>query len=158
VTFEAPSDYVRNCFSEYGLTVDDSGHYSALYRPFHLIGMELGISVASVALRGEATGAPREFKADVVATAKRALRPGETLDGEGGYTVWGKLTTASNSLALGAVPIGLASELRLIRPKQIGEPILWDDVEVAREPAALQTRRELENAARNATPLKAHGA
>ena len=68
------SEYVERCFREYGLVTDASGQYSALYKPFHLIGLELGISVASVGLRNEATGAPIGFNADVVATAKRDLR------------------------------------------------------------------------------------
>ena len=148
VTFEAPSDYVRDCFSEYGLVVDDSGRYSALYRPHHLIGLELGVSVASAALRGEATGTPRRFAADVVATAKRALTPGEKLDGEGGFTVWGRLTTAEDSLGMGAVPIGLAADLRLSRSKQPGEAILWDDVVVERDSLALETRRVMEHSLR----------
>ncbi len=58
VTFKAPDEYVRRCFSDYGLVVDDTGDYAALWRPYHLIGLELGISVASVALRGEATEMP----------------------------------------------------------------------------------------------------
>jgi len=89
VVFEAPSDYVIRCFAEYGLMTDPSGRYAALYKPYHLIGLELGISVASAGLRGEPTGAPTGFRADVVATAKRDLTAGEMLDGEGGFTVWG---------------------------------------------------------------------
>ena len=69
VTFEAPSDYVRRCFAEYGLVTDPSGRYAAMYKPYHLIGLELGISVASAALRGEATGAATGFRGDAVATA-----------------------------------------------------------------------------------------
>src|SRR5581483_5850056 len=97
VVFEAPTEYVRRCFAEYGLVTDPSGRYAALYKPYHLIGLELGISVASAALRGEATGAPTGFRGDVVATAKRDLAAGEMLDGEGGYTVWGKLMPAALS-------------------------------------------------------------
>ena len=95
VTFRAGDaageDYVRRCFGEYGFSTDPSGRYSAMYKPYHAIGLELGISVASVGLRGEPTGAPIAWHGDVVATAKRDLAAGETLDGEGGYTVYGKL-------------------------------------------------------------------
>jgi predicted homoserine dehydrogenase-like protein len=76
VVFEAPSDYVARCFHEYGLVTDDSGKYTALYKPYHLIGLELGISVASAGLRGEPTGAPTGFRGDAVATAKRDLAAG----------------------------------------------------------------------------------
>ena len=76
-----------------------------MYKPFHLIGLELSISILSAALRGEPTGTTREWRADVVAVAKRDLAAGETLDGEGGYTVWGRVTTAAASRAANALPI-----------------------------------------------------
>ena len=61
---------------EYAMLPDRSGRYAALYRPIHMIGLELGVSVASAALRKEPTGAPTGFRSDVVATAKRALKRG----------------------------------------------------------------------------------
>src|SRR5215216_1041761 len=121
VVLKAPNDYARACFKEYGLKTDPTGWYAAMYKPYHLIGLELGISVLSAALRGEPTGQPHGFRGDVVAVAKRALHAGETLDGEGGYTVWGKLVPAGRSLAVGALPIGLAHNLRLTRDIGAGE-------------------------------------
>lgn len=144
VTFEAPSDYAASCFGEYGLVTDDSGRYSALYRPFHLIGLELGISIASVALRGEATGSARGFVGDVVATAKRDLAVGEVLDGEGGYTVWGKLMPATDSLSIGGLPIGLAHSVKLVNARAAGEAIHWQDVEIDKSLEAVKIRREME--------------
>ena len=144
VTFEAPSDYVRDCFSEYGLVTDSSRVYSALYRPYHLIGLELGISIASAALRGEPTGVPREFLADVVATAKRDLSVGEILDGEGGSTVWGRLMPASTSVQQRALPIGLAHGVKLRRPVTSGESVHWGDVEAEETSEATTVRREME--------------
>jgi predicted homoserine dehydrogenase-like protein len=144
VTFEAQTDYAAACFSQYGVNTDQSGRYAALYRPSHLIGLELGVSVASVALRGEATGAPQAFNADVVATAKRDLAAGEKLDGEGGYTIWGKLMPAEASLALGGLPIGLASEVTLKNPVGANQCVRWSDVEVNESSRAVQVRRELE--------------
>lgn len=144
VSFEAPGDYAARCFAEYGLITDESGRYSALWRPYHLIGLELGISVASVALRGEATGAPEGFRGDVVATAKRALRQGEILDGEGGYTVWGRLMPAETSLALGALPLGLAHGVRLRRDVAEGESLRWADVACDENAGAVRIRREME--------------
>ena len=94
VTVEAETEYISNCFEEYNAHTDPSGRYFTLYKRWHLIGLEVGMSVASVALRGEATGVATCWNADVVATAKRDLQPGEMLDGEGGYTVWGKLLPA----------------------------------------------------------------
>lgn len=144
VVFEGGIDYVRECFREYHMLPDDSGHYAALYRPIHMIGLELGVSVASVALRGEPTGCPDGFRADVVATAKRPLRAGETLDGEGGFTVWGKLLPAACSLAMGGLPLGLAHGVRLVRDIAAGDQLTWADVAMDERNALVQLRRELE--------------
>jgi len=144
VTFAAESDYVKRCFKEYGLVTDDTGNYSAMYRPYHLVGLEVGISVASVGLRGEPTGCPTGLRADVIATAKRDLRPGDILDGEGGYTVYGKLMPARDSLASRGLPIGLAHGLKLVKPVAVGAPVSWDDVAVPAEDEAIRFRREME--------------
>ena len=144
VTFAADSEYVRRCFKEYGLITDPSGEYSSMYKPFHLIGLELGISVASVAVRGEATGSATGFRGDCVATAKRDLKAGEMLDGEGGYTVYGKLMPAADSLKAGGLPIGLAHRLKLIRDVAAGRPVSWNDVAFDANNDAVKFRREME--------------
>lgn len=144
VTFAADSEYVRRCFREYGLVTDPSGEYTAMYKPYHLIGLELGISVASVGLRGEPTGAAEAWRGDVVATAKRDLREGETLDGEGGFCVYGKLMPASGSVAAGGLPLGLAHHVRLRRAVAAGQPVRWTDVQIDETDAAVRFRREME--------------
>ncbi len=148
-TFEAPSEYVRQCFGQYGLKTDSSGRYSAMYKPYHLIGLELGFSIASIMLRGEPTGATRGFAGDVVATAKRDLRPGERLDGEGGYMVYGRLMPAAASLAAGGLPIGLAHNLVLNSAVPAGAPVRWEDVGFDEGNAAIRFRREMEAAFRS---------
>jgi predicted homoserine dehydrogenase-like protein len=149
VTFAAGTGYVERCFREYGLVTDDSGRYTAMYKPYHLIGLELGISVASVGLRREATGAATGWRGDVVATAKRDLGEGEVLDGEGGYTVYGKLMPAERSLALGGLPLGLAHRARLLRPVACGQPLRWDDVAFDPADPTVRFRREMEAEFRN---------
>jgi predicted homoserine dehydrogenase-like protein len=146
VTFCAEHEYVRRCFQEYGIVTDSSGEYASMYKPSHLIGLELGISVASAALRGEATGAATGWRGDCVATAKRALRTGEMLDGEGGYTVWGKLMPASDSAARRALPIGLAHKVKMKRDLAEGATVSWDDVEFDASSEAVKVRREMEGA------------
>jgi predicted homoserine dehydrogenase-like protein len=143
VVFEG-DDYARRCFGEYHLLPDKSGRYAALYRPIHMIGLELGISVASVALRGEPTGAPSGFRSDVVATAKRELKKGEMLDGEGGFCVWGKQTPAERSLAEGYLPLGLAQNVKLTRDVTEGECLRWSDVAYDAGDFAVKVRREME--------------
>jgi predicted homoserine dehydrogenase-like protein len=144
VVFEAASDYVARCFAEYGIVTDESGRYAALYKPFHLIGLELGISVASVGLRGEPTGAPSGFRGDAVTVAKRDLKVGETLDGEGGFTVWGRLMPAGDSLAHGVLPIGLAHGVALRNPVRSGALVRWTDVTVDQTSEAVRIRRAME--------------
>ena len=146
VVFEAPSEYVERCFADYGLITDRSGRYAALWRPYHLIGLELGVSVATVGLLKMPTGVARGFNADVAATAKRDLAPGEILDGEGGSTVWGRLIPAAASLAQKALPIGLAHQLKLQRAVLKGRIVTWDDVEVPPDGLAVRIRREMERA------------
>lgn len=129
VVVEATNDYVAECFAEYPWHPDPSGRYAALYRPYHYVGLELGISIANAALRGVATGSPVGFYADVVATAKKDLKAGDELDGEGGYTVWGKLLSAEASVSRGGLPVALAHGVTLVRDVAAGESVTWDDVE-----------------------------
>lgn len=144
VTFAADSDYVRRCFQEYGLLTDSSGNYSAMYKPYHLIGLELGISVASVGLRGESTGQPLDWNADVVAVAKRDLQAGEMLDGEGGFCVYGRLMPAVDSVKLGGLPLGLAHGVKLNHAIEAGQTLSWRDVAVNAQDPAVRFRREME--------------
>jgi predicted homoserine dehydrogenase-like protein len=155
VTFAGDSEYVRRCFREYGLVTDSTGNYTAMYKPYHLIGLELGITVASVGVRGEPTGAPEAWHGDVVATAKRDLETGETLDGEGGFTVYGKLMPAADSVRLEGLPLGLAHGVRLKRPVKAGQPVSWADVTFDEKDPAVAFRREMEKTFANATAPRA---
>ena len=144
VVIEGETDYARQCFREYHMLPDTSGRFAALYRPTHMIGLELGISAASIALRGEPTGAPIGFYSDVVAVAKRDLKKGEVLDGEGGYMVWGKQVPADKSLTLGGLPLGLASQAPLTQDVPAGRILNWDSASIKNEDQAVIIRREME--------------
>jgi predicted homoserine dehydrogenase-like protein len=148
VAFEAPNDYAVRCFQEYGVVTDPSGRVTALYRPFHLIGLELNVSILSAALRGESTGVANGFRGDVVSTAKRDLRAGEVLDGEGGGCVWGKLTPAAESVRIGGLPIGLANRVPLRRDVPAGQSVTWDDVRIDTDDSVYRYRRSMEAAFR----------
>ncbi|EKV27074.1 Homoserine dehydrogenase [Caenispirillum salinarum AK4] len=152
VTFRANGDYMARCFGEYGMATDESGRYGALYRPYHLIGLELGVSVASAALRGEPTGQCHGFTGDVVCIAKRDLKAGEVLDGEGGETVWGRLMPAEDSVAAGALPIGLAQGVPLTRPVRKGEVVTRAAVTLDRDSLAVRLRHDMESAFAAAPP------
>lgn len=146
VVIEGETDYARECFQQYHMLQDESGRYATLYRPTHMIGLELGLSVASAALRQEPTGSPICFNSDVVATAKKTLKAGEMLDGEGGYMVWGKQMPAVASLELGGLPLGLTQGVNLVRDIGEGEQLTWADVEIDEASEAVKIRREMETA------------
>lgn len=126
------------------MQTDSSGRYAVLYRPAHLIGLELAISVLRVGLRGEATGTPTSFRGDVVAVAKRNLAAGERLDGEGGYCVYGALMPAAQSLAQNLLPIGLTHNMRLRAPVAAGQSLRWDDVAYETTNTTVRMRRLME--------------
>ena len=144
VVFEGETEYIQRCFSEYGVKTDPSGRYACLYKRWHLIGLEVGISVASVGLRGESTGCATGWRADAVAVAKKNLSAGEMLGGEGGYTVVGRLMPAADSLAQGALPLGLAHGWKMLRPVAAGQAVRWSDVAVDTNATAVRVRREME--------------
>jgi predicted homoserine dehydrogenase-like protein len=144
VVLEAPNTYTAGCFAQYGLRTDDSGRFAAMYRPYHLIGLELSISVLNAALRGEATGSPQAWLGDVAAISKRPLRKGEILDGEGGYTVFGKLISRRRSLDEAAMPIGLAEGATLQRDLGAGAMLTYADVAIDESSLAVRVRRQLE--------------
>ena len=146
--FEGETDYIRRCFFEYGVHTDSTGHYAALWRPYHLIGLELAVSVASAALRREPTGCGDAWRGDAVATAKRDLKAGEILDGEGGAMVWGKCIPAARSLAENALPIGLAHGVKLLRDIPRGMILRQSDVVLDATLDAVRLRGEMEQAAR----------
>jgi len=136
VVFEAPNDYAASCFKQYGLPTDSTGQFAAMYKPFHLIGLELSISVLSAALRKEPTGQSRAMRGTVASIAKRNLISGDVLDGEGGYSVWGKALPLG--IAQNALPIGLADGVRLKRNVSAGSLITMEDVELGTDSATQQ--------------------
>ncbi|KAJ5706659.1 saf domain-containing protein [Penicillium malachiteum] len=129
----APGPYQRDCFAQYGLKTDNSGRFAAQYKPYHLIGLEIGISIATIMCRWEPTGQCQTFAGDVVATAKRDLKRGDKLDGEGGFMVYGKLMPARNSLAIRGFPIGLAHGIILKEDIKKDQVLTWSDVDVSPE-------------------------
>jgi len=144
VVIEGETQYVRDCFNQYGLLTDSTGRFAATYKPYHLIGLELGISIASIATRQEPTGRTKGWSADVVAVAKRKLTAGEMLDGEGGYTVYGKVIPAATSSKLDAVPIGLAHGMKLKHDIEAGRTVSWSDVEYNVDDVTIGLRKEME--------------
>ncbi|MEM7189171.1 MAG: Gfo/Idh/MocA family oxidoreductase [Pseudomonadota bacterium] len=144
VQVKALTEYQKNCFEEYFVHTDDSGLYFCRYHQYHLIGLELGMSVANVGIRGESTGASKDFRADVVAVSKKALKVGEILDGEGGYCVAGQLRPSRISVPMRALPLGLTGDAKMIRDVPADTILTYDDVEFDETLQAARLRRECE--------------
>ena len=144
MVFEVPDEFIKRSLEEFGIKLDPSGRYAAMYRPYHLVGLELSVSVLRVGLLGRPTGSSTYFVGDVVARAKRSLSAGEILDGEGGYTVYGTLRPAKEAVENDELPIGLAMGMRLKRSVNEGEIILWSDVEYDEGNFVIDLRREME--------------
>ena len=99
------------------------------------------MSILSAALLNKPTGSTLGFNSDVVATAKRDLKSGEMLDGEGGFTVYGKLMPAKKSLSVAGLPIGLAHRVKLKNNVSKDQTISWADVEIDMTTQAVATER-----------------
>lgn len=144
VVFKAPTDFVKTCFLIYGFGPDSSFEYASLYRPVHLIGLELGVSVASACLRNEPTGSTQSFIADVACVAKKDLKPGDLLDGEGGYCAFGRLVSAQESVMARYLPMGLTNKAQVLRPVKKGDILTYDDVEIDETMFAYKLRKSVE--------------
>jgi predicted homoserine dehydrogenase-like protein len=130
IVIKAQNQYVKNCFSDYGMVTDSSGTYSAIWRPYHYIGLELAQSMYSVALDKKATGFTKYYNADVASYAKKNLQIGEKLDGEGGFCARGRLVTATKSKKEKILPLGLSDGAIVKRNIKKDQVITLDDVEL----------------------------
>ena len=143
VVFTSEEPYTIRCFSEYGLAVDPSGQIASMWRPFHLIGLEIGTSIASIAVRGEPTGAPLAgFVGDVGCATRQAMKAGALIDGEGGYAVYGTIAPAERSRREKLVPMGLSQGCKLVRDVPADHWITEGDVAFDESSFLWKLRRE----------------
>ena len=144
VNLKAANDYQKNCFEEYKVQTDESGKYFTSYKRWHLIGLELGLSVANVGIRKEPTGVATDFLSDVVSIAKRDLKIGEILDGEGGYTVSGDIRPSIISVRQRALPLGLTAGAKMLKDVKANSIIRYDDISIEHQSNAYKLRKILE--------------
>ena len=130
IVIKAQNKYVKNCFKDYGMATDASGNYSAIWRPYHYIGLELAQSIYSIALDKKATGFTKNYNADVASYAKKDLKVGEKLDGEGGFCARGKLITSKKSKKEKILPLGLTDGAEVIKNIKKDEVIKISDVKL----------------------------
>ena len=125
---KAQNEYSKNCFKEYGMITDKSGNYSAIWRPYHYIGLELAQSMYVIAIDKRATGQTNYFNADVICVAKKDIKIGEVLDGEGGFAARGRLFTAERSIKENLLPLGLSGGAVAKKNIKKDDFIYMDDV------------------------------
>jgi len=130
IVIKAQNQYVKNCFKDYGMVTDASGNYSAIWRPYHYIGLELAQSIYSIALDKKATGFTKHYNADVASYAKKDLQIGEKLDGEGGFCARGRLITSKKSKTEKILPLGLTDNAIVKKNIKKDEVIKIEDVEL----------------------------
>ena len=130
IVIKAQNEYVKNCFKDYGMVTDKSGNYSAIWRPYHYIGLELAQSIYSIALDNRATGYTKNYNADVASYAKKDLKKGDKLDGEGGFCARGRLVTSEKSKREKILPLGLTDNAILIRDINKDDIIKLNDVDL----------------------------
>ena len=141
IVIKAQNSYAKNCFKEYGMITDKSGDYSAIWRPYHYIGLELAQSIYSIALDQKPTGHTKFFNAEVISVAKKDLHIGEILDGEGGFASRGKLVTARCSVENKYLPLGLTDGAKTKKSVKKDEYIKINDVEINWTQEVLQARK-----------------
>ena len=140
IVIKAQNEYVKNCFKDYGMVTDSSGSYSAIWRPYHYIGLELAQSIYSIVLDNKATGYTKNFNAEIASVAKKDLKAGEKLDGEGGYCARGRLISSKKSKAEKILPMGLTDDAILKKNIMKDEFISINDVELDLKKEIIEAR------------------
>ena len=145
IVIKAQNEYSKNCFKEYGMITDKSGNYSAIWRPYHYIGLELAQSMYVIAMDNRATGQTNYFNADVICVAKKDIKIGEVLDGEGGFAARGRLFTAERSVKENLLPLGLSGGAVAKKNIKKDDLIYMDDVEIKWNKEVLKAREYQKN-------------
>ena len=140
IVIKAQNEYVKNCFKDYGMVTDSSGNYSAIWRPYHYIGLELAQSIYSISLDLKPTGFTKNYNSDVGAVAKKDLKAGEKLDGEGGFCARGKLISSQKSKEDRILTLGLTDNAIVKRNIKKDELIKLSDVDLDLPKEVLEAR------------------
>jgi len=132
---DAPTGFSIDSLASYGeiigMITGAKSNYAMIYRPQHFIGHEMPITAARMMIFGQTCGAAITKTADVVAAAKRPLVPGDVLDGEGGFTVYGLIDRADTAQREHLVPMGLTQGATVIQNIPEDGMITYDNVNAA---------------------------
>ena len=134
--------FIQEDLPSYFVHSGGEGKNFLLYRPYHLVTVPAPISIIKAALYGQATAAalPKPT-AEVITVAKRSLKPGEVLDGSGGYTVNGLCEKARVARAENLLPLGLSTGATLKQAVAQGQAVTYDMVDLDEASFVLKLRR-----------------
>jgi predicted homoserine dehydrogenase-like protein len=114
-----------------------------LFRPYHLCSMEVPLTAALVSLYSRPTMQPLDhLSAEVTTIAKRALSPGDFLEGIGGRTHYAGCMIYDEAVAHNLLPIGLAKGCKVLQPIPKGGLVSIDMVEPVKENLVYKLRLE----------------
>jgi predicted homoserine dehydrogenase-like protein len=152
--FAAANDNKQEHYLNYGKL--GTGPLYSFYTPYHLTVFEVPLSIARVVLFKDVVimplGAP---VVDVVATAKRDLTAGETLDGLGGYMTYGQCENHGMVRTQNLLPMGLAEGCRMKRDVFKDQVLTYNDVDPPTDTLSHKLRAEQDA---YFTPVKAPAA
>lgn len=116
----------RSQFAYYKL---GDGPFYTFYTPYHLPHLQIVATIARAHVHHDPTVAPVGGPVcEVVAVAKRDLKPGERLDGVGGFCTYGLIDNSPTARAPGALPIGLSEGSVLKRAVTRDSVVVFDDL------------------------------
>lgn len=120
------------------------GPFYVFYTPFHLPQLEIPITVSRAVLLNDATIAPKgKPYCDAIAIAKRDLKPGEVLDGIGGYTCYALIDNYETCRNENLLPMGISGGCVVKRNVPIDTPLTYADVELPKDRLVDQLREEM---------------
>jgi predicted homoserine dehydrogenase-like protein len=106
-----------------------NGPFYVFYTPFHLPHIQVASTIGRAVINKDATVAARGGPVcEVVAVAKRDLKAGETIDGIGGFTVYGLIDNSTTARSTNALPISLSEGCVLRRNIDKDSVISFSDV------------------------------
>ena len=119
------------------------GPLYCFYTPYHLCHFEVPNTVGRAVEFHDAAIAPLGGpQVDVVATAKTDLRPGDLLDGIGGFTTYGQCENSDVVYSQRLVPMGLTDGCRVARAVARDQVLSYADLEIPEGRLADRLRHE----------------
>ena len=127
--FAAQDDERHHIYLDYAKL--GKGPLYSFYIPYHLYHFEVPISIVrAVDFNDTVLATEGPIRVEVIATAKRDLKAGETLDGLGGYMTYGECENAWVAEPDNLLPMGIAEGCQLVRDVPKDQALSYADVKI----------------------------